>query len=87
MVGYLQRAAGYALTGSVGEHCLFLLYGTGRNGKSVFLDVLSTILGDYAATVDPNLLMDRWQDRHPTEVADLEGLRFVAMSEPGNHRQ
>ena len=33
---FLQRIIGYCLTGSVCEHALFFLYGTGANGKSVF---------------------------------------------------
>jgi len=45
---YLARMAGYALTGSTREHALFFLYGTGANGKSVFVNTLATILGDYA---------------------------------------
>ena len=45
---YLQRMAGYCLTGVTTEHALFFLYGTGANGKSVFANTLTAILGDYA---------------------------------------
>ncbi len=46
---FLQRVAGYSLTGSIREHALFFAYGTGGNGKGVFLNTLSAILADYAA--------------------------------------
>ena len=44
---YLQRMAGYCLTGVTTEHALFFLYGTGANGKSVFANTLTAIIGDY----------------------------------------
>ena len=45
---FLQRMAGYALTGSVREHAFFFLFGTGANGKGVFLGTLSSIASAYA---------------------------------------
>src|ERR1700730_11229570 len=45
---YLQRVAGYCMTGVTIEHVLFFLYGTGANGKGVFLNTLRGIWGDYA---------------------------------------
>jgi phage/plasmid-associated DNA primase len=33
---YLQRLAGYCLTGVTVEHAMFFFYGTGANGKTVF---------------------------------------------------
>ena len=54
---FIQRAVGYSLTADVGEHVLFLLYGSGANGKSTLLEALLAILGDYAKTAAPGLLM------------------------------
>ena len=45
LMGYVQRAVGYALTGSTREQVLFMLYGTGANGKSTFLEMIQTLLG------------------------------------------
>lgn len=53
LVEFMQRAAGYALTGLTTEHRLLFLYGTGRNGKSVFLNTLSYIWADYARRLPP----------------------------------
>ncbi|MEW5890380.1 MAG: phage/plasmid primase, P4 family [Pseudomonadota bacterium] len=78
---YLQRMVGYCLTGSIEEHALFFLYGTGANGKSVFANVISTILGDYAATAPMDTFVETRTDRHPTDLAGLRGARFVTAIE------
>ena len=53
---YLARMAGYALTGATTEQALFFLYGTGANGKSVFLNTLAAVLGDYATNAPMGLV-------------------------------
>ena len=53
MVAYVKRALGYSLTGFIGEHALFLCYGTKRNGKNTVLDTVATILKDYATVANP----------------------------------
>ena len=54
---YLQRWMGYCLTGSTSEQCLIMLYGTGANGKSVFLRVLEALMGGYAKSTNAETLM------------------------------
>jgi len=81
MIEFLQRAIGYSLTGDVSEQKLFFLYGTGANGKSTFLNVLQEMLGDYAKQAAPELLVTKYGNSHPTEVADLQGSRFVVAVE------
>ncbi|WP_175478611.1 phage/plasmid primase, P4 family [Bauldia litoralis] len=84
--GYLQRVAGYCLTGVTSEHALFFLYGTGANGKSVFTGTLDAILGDYAEIAPIEMLMSSSSDRHPTELAKLRGARFVTAVETERDR-
>lgn len=81
VAAFVQRAAGYALTGRTDEHKLFFLYGTGRNGKSVFLNTLFAILGDYAKRAPAQTFLDSAGERHPTDLAGLMGARLVAGSE------
>ena len=81
LVGYLRRAIGYALTGDVSEQCLFFLYGSGANGKSTLLTTLLTLLGDYGKQTEPDLLMMRYGDVHPTGMADLMGARLAVAVE------
>lgn len=69
--------AGYALTGSTREHALFFLYGTGGNGKGVFLNALSYVMGDYSKTAPMETFTESKFDRHPTDLAMLRGARLV----------
>lgn len=86
-VAYLQRAAGLSLVGALIEHVLFLLYGTGRNGKDTFLETLHDVLGDYAYSAEPELLLIKKQESHPENIASLQGRRFVHTSEPNRALQ
>jgi putative DNA primase/helicase len=85
--GYLQRLAGYLLTGSTSEHLLFFLHGSGANGKSVFINTLNNILGDYASSAPMESFMESRNDKHPTDLASLRGARFVSAveTEHGRH--
>ncbi len=80
---FLQRMAGYCLTGITREHALFFCHGTGGNGKSTFLDILSSILGleDYAQTADAEIFTAGRKDQHSTEIARLRGARLVITTE------
>jgi putative DNA primase/helicase len=84
---YLRRVAGYCMTGSTREHLLFFLYGTGANGKSIFLNTLRAIWGDYAAVAPMEMFCETRDERHPTDLAMLRGVRLVVASETEqNHR-
>ena len=80
---FLQRWFGYCATGSTREQCFVVHYGQGSNGKSTVLDTIAEVLGDYAATGAPGLLVGNGKDRHPTEIADLFGRRMVTAHETG----
>jgi putative DNA primase/helicase len=79
--------AGYSLTGSTQEHALFFLYGTGANGKNVFLTTLSGVLGDYALTAPIETFSASKHDRHPTDLAMLRGARLVTATETEEGRR
>jgi putative DNA primase/helicase len=78
---FLQRFIGYCATGSVRERTFVMLFGAGRNGKSVFLELVVKALGAYAGTAAPELLMAKRHPGHPTDVADLYGLRLAISTE------
>lgn len=83
LIAYLQTLCGYILSGVRGEHVLPVFHGTGANGKSTFLSALQTLLGDYAGTAAPGLLITRGGSEHPTGLASLQGRRLVVVSETG----
>jgi putative DNA primase/helicase len=78
---FLQRIIGYALTGSTQENVLFFLFGTGANGKSVFLSTISGILGDYSKTAPASSFTASTTEQHPTDLAGLRGARLVTAVE------
>jgi P4 family phage/plasmid primase-like protien len=80
-ISYLQELLGAALFGDSRYHVLPVLAGSGANGKSTLLDVVSGILGDYAASMPENFLLDANGAAHPTEIARLRGVRFAMASE------
>lgn len=84
---FLQRVCGYGLTGSTREHALFFAYGTGGNGKSVFLGTLAAILADYAAVAPMETFIATHGERHPTDLAGLRGARLVTSQETEEGRR
>jgi putative DNA primase/helicase len=80
-IRFLQQWSGYCLTGTTSEQALLFLYGSGGNGKSVFLNTMIQIFGDYAATAAMDTFTASQSDRHPTDVAKLRGARLVTASE------
>ena len=84
---FLQRVLGYCLTSSTREHALFFAYGAGKNGKSVFLNTASRIFGNYATTAAMDTFVTSPGDKHPTELARLDGARLVAASETEEGRK
>lgn len=81
LIRFLQQWCGYALTGDTREHALVFVYGPGGNGKSVFLNTVTGILGDYATTAAMDTFTASFGDRHPTDLAMLRGARLVTASE------
>lgn len=82
LIKYVQRAAGYSLTGKTSEQCLIFLYGGGENGKSTFLTALQNTMGEYARTIPADsLLIGR--SKIPNDIAALQPARLVVTGEPG----
>lgn len=84
---YLQRLAGYSLTGSTREHVLPFAHGSGGNGKGVFIRALAGAIGDYHKTAPIETFAASTGDRHPTELAMLRGARLVTAQETEEGRR
>lgn len=82
LIHYLHKAFGYSLTGSCEEQCMFILQGDGNDGKSLLLQIIQEVIGDYSATSNPDLLLDKkYQSANLSEVARLKGIRFCVVNE------
>jgi putative DNA primase/helicase len=81
VVAYLKRLMGYALTGSTREQHLTFIWGDGGNGKGVFLNTFTGILGDYAEAATMETFTAAIGDRNTADVASLAGSRLVTASE------
>ena len=81
LIRFLRRAIGYSLTGLTSERVLFILFGTGANGKSTLLEIIRLLLGEYAMRTPTKTLMIKRDEGIPNDVARLKGARFVSASE------
>ncbi len=81
LIAYMQRLVGYSAVGLVGPHILPFCYGSGGNGKGVFLEACAHILGDYSGKAPRGFLTVRMSEPHPQEIAKLAGARMVLCSE------
>lgn len=81
---FLQRWAGYSLTGRTNEQKLVFHYGGGANGKSVFLNLRAKMMGPYAAAVSFSSIAQndaKRGDSATPDLARLPGVRFARVSE------
>jgi len=81
LVGFIQRAIGYSLTGDTSEQCVFILYGSGANGKSTFINIVSELLGDFAQTADFSSFIVRKHEGVRNDLARMCGKRFISAVE------
>jgi putative DNA primase/helicase len=81
LIGFVRRAIGYSLSGSVKEQCLFLAYGEGANGKSTLLSLVQRILGDYAVNLPASTFEANVRSALSPELEILFGSRFATAIE------
>ncbi|MCP4306413.1 MAG: hypothetical protein GY788_16415 [bacterium] len=82
MVEYFQRVCGYCLRGDNQEQVMFVLWGSGANGKSTVIETLRCVLGEYAQQAPADaLLKKRGQGGPSPELARMRGARLVVTNE------
>jgi putative DNA primase/helicase len=84
---FMQRFAGYSLTGDISEEALFFAYGGGANGKGTFLHAITGILADYHRAAPIATFTESRFEQHPTDLAMLKGARLVTASETQQGRR
>jgi putative DNA primase/helicase len=87
LIEFLQRAVGYSLTGLTNAQVFFVLYGTGANGKSTFIETLRALLGDYGQQTPAETFLERRGESVPNDLARLPGARFVSAVETPEGRR
>ena len=78
---WLQRFVGYCLTGSTSEQFVTIFHGTGANGKSVFIEVIRRLLGDYARVVQFDTFTEKKKDSIRNDLAALDKVRVAVATE------
>jgi putative DNA primase/helicase len=81
LIRFLQMFFGYALSGITTEHALLFIFGAGGNGKSVLLNILAWIMGEYVKTAAMDAFVATRGEKHSTDIAMLHGARLVTASE------
>ena len=76
-----REMCGYSLLADNPEQVMFILHGSGKNGKSKTLSVISSIMGDYARNIAPESLTAKRGDSPRSDIARLTGCRLVTSSE------
>jgi putative DNA primase/helicase len=87
LISFLQVASGWALTGDISEQTMFILHGSGANGKSTFLNTLMNLMGDYAIATQTDTFMKRSGDQISNDIARLRGTRLVTTTEAEQGRR
>lgn len=81
LIRFHQVSLGACLSGARGGHWMLFWIGGGRNGKNTLGDLFDYILGSYSSKIPASTLMAKHFEGHPTEIAQLQGLRLATSSE------
>jgi putative DNA primase/helicase len=81
LIRFLQTAAGWGITGDTSEQTMFILFGSGANGKSTFLNTIMNLFGEYCTATPTETFMKRNAERIGNDIARLRGTRFVTTIE------
>jgi putative DNA primase/helicase len=83
VIDFIQRFVGYSLVGLIPEQVFCICLGNGSNGKSVFLNCIRGILGEYATNIPFTTFESTKHNtgKNSNDVAALEGKRLVTVSE------
>jgi putative DNA primase/helicase len=87
LIEFVQTAAGWGLTGNIEEQTMFILFGSGANGKTTFLNTITYLLGDYALATPTETFMKKNNDQNTNDIARLRGTRFVTTTEAEQGRR
>jgi putative DNA primase/helicase len=73
LIKFIQTAVGWAVTGDTSEQTMFILFGSGANGKSTFLNTVMNLLGNYAIATPTETFMRKSGEQITNDIARLRG--------------
>jgi P4 family phage/plasmid primase-like protien len=81
---YMWEHLASTLIGNNDNQTFNIYTGSGRNGKSKLVDLMSKLLGDYKATIPITLVTQKRNNIGSTssEIVQLMGVRYAVMQEP-----
>ena len=85
--GFVQRLIGSAMFGAQHEHLLPIWHGVGANGKSVLMNVITRLFGNYCVHLPADALLSHTHSPHPTILMPLRGARLAFASETDDGRR
>ncbi|MEK3995487.1 phage/plasmid primase, P4 family [Psychrobacillus sp. FSL K6-2365] len=88
VIDFMQRVIGHSMTGDISEQLMFFLFGSGRNGKSTFINTIQKLLGDYGRQTNSETFIKKNNDGGiNNDIARLVGSRFVSAIESEEGQQ
>ena len=84
IIDVVQMALGESLTGRTNKDHMFILYGSGSNGKSTFIKVFSDCFGDYSTSMSSEMLVSKGNSSVQSKEFSLDALagkRAITTSE------
>lgn len=81
LIDYMQRLVGYSMTGDISEQGMYFLVGGGSNGKSTFINIIKSMMGDYGLQTKSDTFIKKKNDGANNDIARLVGSRFVSAVE------
>jgi P4 family phage/plasmid primase-like protien len=79
---WLMHYLGYCLLGDPYHQIFCILQGQGGNGKGTLLTIIQDILGDFAITMNNEVILESGKDKHPTSLFKIRQRRLAVFQEP-----
>lgn len=83
IIDSLQTCLGYSLTGSTREQVMFLLHGSGSNGKSTLTEAIANILGSYGTSIESSVLVQPSKAQSSSAIYSIAKLQYARFVETG----
>jgi putative DNA primase/helicase len=83
LIKYVQCVLGYSLSGDISEQKIFIMKGTGGNGKSTLMSVMMSLMGSYACCPRMDtFVLGKNSETGRNDLANIRGARMANSAEP-----